>query len=107
MDNTRRVDVFQTTENLVEEILNELLLERSRSEQSVEVGTQQLGDKVNVLERGDEDVAERDDLGAVSAQGMRASGQVCVRAGIPIARTCQRASERALRALSVGPRTFS
>ena len=33
-------------ENLVEEILNELLLEWPRRQQSVKVGTQQLGDEV-------------------------------------------------------------
>ena len=64
VDNTGRVYVLQTPldadirmpvvkmswvktyEDLVEEVLDELLLEGARSEQSVQVGTEELGDKI-------------------------------------------------------------
>jgi hypothetical protein len=35
-----------TYQNLVEEVLNELLLQRSRCEQAVEIGSEQLGDEI-------------------------------------------------------------
>jgi hypothetical protein len=56
------VHILETTEDLVEEVLDELLLKRSRGKQSVEISTEKLGDEVNVLKRRDEDVAEGDDL---------------------------------------------
>jgi hypothetical protein len=62
VDNACRVDILETAENLVEEVLDKLLLEWPRGEQTVEVGTKELGHKVDVLERGDEDVAEGDNL---------------------------------------------
>jgi len=62
MDDSGRVYVFQTTHNLVEEVLDELLLERPRSEQSVQVGAEKLSDEVDVLEGRNEDVAERNDI---------------------------------------------
>lgn len=46
MDDTCRVDVFQTTQNLIQEVLDELLLEWPTGEESVEVGAQELGNKV-------------------------------------------------------------
>ena len=42
--------------------MNELLLKWSRGQQAVLICSEQLGDKVNVLEGRDEDVAETDDL---------------------------------------------
>jgi len=57
------VHILQTTQNLVKEVLDELLLEGSRCKQTVEIGAEELGDKVDVLEGRDEDVAEADDLG--------------------------------------------
>ena len=66
--------------DLVEKVLDELLLQRPRSEKPVQIRPEELGDKVaahplasrcavaaerihsHVLERGDEDVAERDDV---------------------------------------------
>jgi hypothetical protein len=66
--------------NLVEEVLDELLLERSRSEEAMQVGSEQFGDKIavrwrisegcsqglltdiHVFQRRDEDVAEADHL---------------------------------------------
>lgn len=36
----------RTNQDLVQEVLNELLLERSRSEQAVKVGAEELGDEV-------------------------------------------------------------
>jgi hypothetical protein len=78
VDDTCRVDVFQTSEDLVEEVLDELLFEWTRSEESVKIGTEELSDEVavdqyeqarpareqnsHVLEGRDEDIAERNDL---------------------------------------------
>lgn len=44
------VNVFQTTHDLVEEVLDELLFERPGGEQTVQVGAKQLGDEIDVLE---------------------------------------------------------
>lgn len=52
----------KTHENLVKEVLNELLLERPARQETMQVGTEELGDKVNVLERRNENVGERDDV---------------------------------------------
>lgn len=52
----------QTHEDLVQEVLDELLFERPARQETVEVGTEELGDKVDVFERRDEDVGERDDV---------------------------------------------
>jgi len=73
VDDTCRVDIFQAAllsvslrlgvtwdgiyEDLVEEVLDELLLERSGCEQSVEISAEQFGDEVDILERRDENVA--------------------------------------------------
>lgn len=46
MDHAGRVDVLETTENLVQEVLDELLLQRPGRQESVQVGTEQLGDEV-------------------------------------------------------------
>lgn len=66
-----------TYENLVEEVLDKLLLERSRGEQTVEISAEEFGDEVaigvsvrwrgsweslHVLERRNEDVAQADNL---------------------------------------------
>jgi hypothetical protein len=79
---------FATYQDLVQEVLNKLLLEGSRGEQTVEIGAQELGDKVakesvgigvwrgrrvHVLERRNEDVAQADDLRPVR-MAMRRSG---------------------------------
>lgn len=52
----------ETHKDLVEEVLDELLLQRPAGEEAMEVGSQELRDKVDVLERGDEDVRERDNV---------------------------------------------
>lgn len=96
VDHTGGMDIFQSTlrtvsgvaggriawiftyENLIEEVLDELLLERSRSQQAVEIGTQELSHEVagavsvvshpfdqrdiHVLEWGNENIAQADDL---------------------------------------------
>jgi|FreactcultuFSWF8_1027224.scaffolds.fasta_scaffold00132_10 hypothetical protein len=36
----------RTHQNLVEEVLDELLLERSRGQEAVEIGAQELGDEI-------------------------------------------------------------
>lgn len=46
---TCRVHVFQTTEDLVQEVLDELLLEWSGSQETVEIGTKKLCHEVAVL----------------------------------------------------------
>ena len=96
VDHTGGVDIFQsaleesaepcqpgfaTYQNLVQEILDELFLEGSRGEQTVEIGAQEFGDEVadesvwgsgtwgrhiHVFQGGDEDVAQADDLPPVS-----------------------------------------
>lgn len=40
------MDVFQTSKDLIQEVLDELLFERSGREESVKIGTEELGDKV-------------------------------------------------------------
>lgn len=46
MDDTCRMDILETTEDLVKEVLDELLLKRARGKESMKVGTEKLGDKV-------------------------------------------------------------
>lgn len=46
MDHTGRMDIFETTENLVKKVLDELFLKRARGKESMKVGTEKLGDKV-------------------------------------------------------------
>lgn len=46
MYDTGRVHVFESTENLIQKVLNELLLQGPRSEQTVQVGSQKFGDEV-------------------------------------------------------------
>lgn len=56
------MNVLESAEDLVQEVLDELLLERARGQETVQVGSEQLGDEVDVLKRGDKDVGERDDV---------------------------------------------
>lgn len=56
------MDIFQATHDLVEEVLDKLFLQRPGGQQAVQVGPEELRDKVDVLERGDEDVAEGNDV---------------------------------------------
>ena len=51
-----------TNENLVEKVLDELLLEGTGGEESMEVRSEKLGDKVDILEGRNEDVGEGDDV---------------------------------------------
>lgn len=57
MDDAGRVDVLEASEDLVEEVLDELLLERAAGEESVEIGAEELSDKVAVRRK-----AEREGL---------------------------------------------
>jgi hypothetical protein len=50
MDDTGRVDVLEPAEDLVEEVLDELLLKWPAGEETVQVGTQKLSDKVAATE---------------------------------------------------------
>ena len=46
MDDTGGVDILQSTENLVQEVLYELLLKRSGGKETVEISAEELGDEV-------------------------------------------------------------
>lgn len=62
MNNACGMDVFKATQDLIKEVLNELLLQRTRSEQSIEISAQQLGHKVYILQWRNENVAQRDEV---------------------------------------------
>jgi hypothetical protein len=55
VDNTGRVDVFQTSEDLVKEVLDELLFKRTRCEESVKIGTKELGNEVAIDQQSPND----------------------------------------------------
>jgi hypothetical protein len=46
---TSRVNVFEPTQDLVQKVLDELLFERARCEETMQVCTEEFGDKVNVF----------------------------------------------------------
>lgn len=46
MNHTGRMDILETTEDLVKEVLDELFLKRARGKESMKVGTEKLGHKV-------------------------------------------------------------
>ncbi len=48
VDDAGRVDVFQAAQDLVQKVLDKLLFERPRGEETVQVGAEELGDKVAV-----------------------------------------------------------
>jgi len=50
VNDARTVDVFKTSEDLVQEILDKLLFERPRCEETVEVCSEELRHKVNVFQ---------------------------------------------------------
>jgi hypothetical protein len=62
-----RVHVLQAAQDLVEEVLDELLLQRPRGQEAVQVGAEEFGDEVDVFEGGDEDIRKGDDLGSTLA----------------------------------------
>ena len=62
MHDAGRMNILQAAEDLVEEILDELLFERSRGKESVEVSPKQLRHEVDVFEGGNENVAQGDDV---------------------------------------------
>ena len=66
MNHASRVYVFESSQDLVEKVLDELFFERSGGQQSVEIGSEELSDEVEVFERRYEDVAEANDLGGYS-----------------------------------------
>lgn len=51
-----------TDQDLVQKVLDELLLKRTTRQEPMQVGPEELGDEVDVLEGRDEDVGERDDV---------------------------------------------
>lgn len=74
MNNTCRVDILESTKNLVQKVLDKLLLQRPRCEETVEIGAEELSYEiavtwsvldllskvkfdVHILERRNEDVA--------------------------------------------------
>ena len=76
-----------TYQDLVKKVLDELLLQRSGGKQAVKIGSEELGDEVagsisrsfrggcrvilHVLQWGDEDVAQADDLVCCQEQSIR------------------------------------
>lgn len=94
MNHASRVNILQTSQDLVQKVLDELFFERSGSKETVQVGSEEFGDEVAILvsssvrsriekagrqrrsgselrfgfvnshvfQRGNENVAERDDL---------------------------------------------
>ncbi len=97
VDDARRVHIFESSQNLVEEVLDELLLEGAGGEEAVEVGAEELSNKVaamrsgaehaqkrrhaHVLEGRDEDVAEADDLRGCQSKPGTAEAHARSRAG--------------------------
>jgi hypothetical protein len=61
------VHILQAAQDLVEKVLDELLLERPRGQEAVQVGAEEFGDEVDVLEWRDEDIRKGDDLGSTLA----------------------------------------
>lgn len=51
-----------THQDLVKEVLNELLLQRTTRQESVKIRSEELGDKVDILEGGNENVGEGNDV---------------------------------------------
>lgn len=51
-----------THQYLVEEVLDELLLERPRGEESMKISSEKFRDEVDILKGRDEDVAKTDDV---------------------------------------------
>lgn len=49
MNDTRRVNVLETTHDLIEEVLHELFFKRPAGEQAVQVGPQKFGDEIQIL----------------------------------------------------------
>lgn len=56
VDYAGRVHVLEPSEDLVEKVLDKLLLQRPTSEQTMQIGTEELRDKVDVFKGRDEDV---------------------------------------------------
>lgn len=75
VDDTGRVNVLETSEDLVQEVLNELLLEWTAGEQSVEISAEELGDKVTVRVKI-EKAAEKMDW-CVSCNTLRKTASWC------------------------------
>lgn len=46
MNDAGRVDVFQTSQDLVKEVLDELLLERSGGKETVKISTEEFGHEI-------------------------------------------------------------
>jgi hypothetical protein len=49
VDDTGGVNVFQATEDLIQEVLDELLFKGSRSQETVQIGTQELGNEIAAM----------------------------------------------------------
>lgn len=62
MNDARAVYIFETSKNLVKEILDKLLLERSRSKKTMKVGSEKFCDKVNIFQGRNKHIRECDDL---------------------------------------------
>lgn len=62
VDHARRVHVLEASQDLVREVLDELFLQGAGRQQAVEVCALQLGNKVDVLQRRQKDIVERDQV---------------------------------------------
>ena len=62
VDDARGVHVLETTQDLIQKVLHELLLERPRLQQPVQIRPLQLGDEVDVLQRRQEDILQSDQV---------------------------------------------
>lgn len=49
MNNASTMYVFQPSKDLVQKVLDELFLEWTRGQESVQVGSEKFGDKVNIF----------------------------------------------------------
>lgn len=48
MDDTGRVNVFEATQDLIQEVLDELLLERTAGEEPVKIGSEKFRNEVAI-----------------------------------------------------------
>jgi hypothetical protein len=73
VNDARAVHIFETSKNLVKEILDELLLERSRSKKSMKVGSEKFCDEINIFQGRNKHIRKCNDLekGGVRICGSR------------------------------------
>lgn len=62
MYDARRVNILESTQNLIQEVLDKLFLQRSRRQQSMEIGSKEFGDKIQIFKWRDEHIAKADNI---------------------------------------------